>query len=92
VWVLLLLVLVNAVGGLSDILSQSLIQLTAPSGQRGRAGGAWVLAIGTAPLGQLQVGALASLVGVSAALGASGAGLILITAAAALAFPRLRAL
>jgi MFS family permease len=91
-WVLLLLVVVNAVGGLSDILSQSLIQLTAPSGQRGRASGAWVLAIGTAPLGQLQVGALASLVGVSAALGASGVGLILIAAGAALTFPRLRTL
>jgi MFS family permease len=92
VWVLLLLVVVNGVGGLSDILSQSLIQLTAPSGQRGRAGGAWVVAIGTAPLGQLQVGALASLVGVSVALGVSGVALILITAAAALAFPRLRTL
>jgi MFS family permease len=92
VWVLLLLVVVNGVGGLSDILSQSLIQLTAPRGQRGRAGGAWVVAIGTAPLGQLQVGALASLVGVSVALGVSGVALILITAAAALAFPRLRTL
>src|SRR5262249_27528399 len=81
-WVLLLLVVVNAVGGLSDILSQSLIQLSAPSGRRGRAGGAWVVAIGTAPLGQLQVGALASLLGVSVALGASGVGLILITAGA----------
>ena len=91
-WVLLLLLLVNAMGGLSDILSQSLIQLGAPSGQRGRAGGAWVVAIGTAPLGQLQIGALASLLGVSAALGVSGLGLILVTAAAAFCFPRLRAL
>ncbi len=91
-WVLLLLLVVNAMGGLSDIFSQSLIQLTAPSGQRGRAGGAWVVAIGTAPLGQLQVGALASLLGVSVALGVSGVALILITAAAALAFPRLRTL
>jgi hypothetical protein len=91
-WVLVLLLLVNAMGGLSDILSQSLIQAGAPRGQRGRAGGAWVVAIGTAPLGQLQIGALASLLGVSAALGVSGLGLILVTAAAAFCFPRLRAL
>ncbi len=92
VWVLLLLVLVNALGGVSDVFSQSLMQLSVPSGQRGRAGGAWVVAIGTAPLGQLQIGALASLLGVSVALGVSGIGLVLIAAATALAFPRLRAL
>ena len=90
--VLLLLVLVNALGGLSDILSQSLIQLAVPSGLRGRAGGAWVVAIGTAPLGQIQIGALASLVGVSFALGLSGCALMLVAAAGALLFPRLRRL
>jgi len=42
-WVVLLLVLVNAVGSVSDVLSQSLIQLGAPRGLRGRAGGAWVV-------------------------------------------------
>lgn len=89
-WVLLLLVLVNAMGALSDVLSQSLIQLAAPGGLRGRAGGAWVVAIGTGPLGQLQIGALASLLGVSAALMLSGLGLILLAAAGALFFPRLR--
>ncbi len=90
--VLLLLVLVNALGALSDVLSQSLIQLTVPSGLRGRAGGAWVVAIGTAPLGQIQIGALASLVGVSVALGLSGCALMLVAAAGALLFPRLRRL
>jgi MFS family permease len=89
-WVLALLVLVNSVGALSDILSQSLIQLAAPGGQRGRAGGAWVLAIGLAPLGQLQIGALASLVGVTLALGASGVALMAVTALTAVLVPRLR--
>ena len=91
-WVLLLLVLVNALGGMSDILSQSLIQLSVPSALRGRAGGAWVVAIGTAPLGQLQVGAVASWLGVGAALVASGVALMAVAALGALLAPRLRTL
>ena len=59
---------------------------------RGRAGGAWVVAIGLAPLGQIQIGALASLFGVSAALGASGLGLVALAGATALLYPRLRTL
>ena len=54
--------------------------------------GAWVAAIGMAPLGQLQIGAMASLFGVSLALGASGLGLVALAAAAALWSPRLRRL
>ena len=44
-----------------------------------------------APLGQFQVGALASMLGVGAALGVNGLALIAIACAAALAVPRLRA-
>jgi hypothetical protein len=78
------LVLVNAAGALTDLLAQSLMQLSVPAHLRGRAGGAWVVAIGLAPLGQLQIGALASLLGVSAALGASGVALIALASGAAL--------
>ena len=88
--VVLILVVVNAVGALADLLAQSLLQLGSPPHLRGRAGGAWVVAIGLAPLGQLQIGALASLVGVSAALGASGFALMALAAAAAQIYPRLR--
>jgi MFS family permease len=84
------LVVANALGAVSDVLGQALIQLSVPAALRGRAGGAWVLAIGLAPLGQLQLGALASLAGVSAAFGASGLGLIAITAVIAALSPRLR--
>ncbi|HZJ70744.1 MAG TPA: MFS transporter, partial [Planctomycetota bacterium] len=90
--VVLILVAVNAMGATCDVLSQTLIQLAVPSGQRGRAGGAWVVAIGMAPLGQFQIGALASLLGVGAALGANGLALIAIAAGAALLAPRLRRL
>jgi len=88
--VVVVLIAVNALGAVSDLLSQSLMQLSVPERLRGRAGGAWVVAIGLAPLGQLQVGALASLFGVSIALGASGLALTAVAGAAALTFPRVR--
>jgi len=90
--VVLLVVVANGAGALADLLAQSLLQLRVPEHLRGRAGGAWVVAIGLAPLGQLQIGALASLFGVSAALGASGLGLVALAGATALLYPRLRAL
>ena len=90
--VVAVLVVVNALGALADLLSQSLLQLSVPADRRGRAGGAWVVAIGLAPLGQLQIGALASLFGVGVAFGASGLALTLIAGATALLFPRVRRL
>ena len=90
--VVLVLIAANALGALTDLLAQSLLQLTSPPELRGRAGGAWVVAIGLAPLGQLQIGALASLLGVSAALAASGLALVGLAGAALRAFPRLRRL
>jgi hypothetical protein len=90
--VLVVLTAANAVGALADLLAQSLMQLAVPAHLRGRAGGAWVVAIGLAPLGQLQIGGLASLFGVSAALGASGLALVALAGATALLVPRLRRL
>jgi hypothetical protein len=90
--VVAVVVMANAAGALADLLAQSLLQLSVPHHLRGRAGGAWVVAIGFAPLGQLQIGALASLFGVSVALGASGLALVALAGAAAFLSPRLRAL
>jgi MFS family permease len=90
--VALIVLVVNAAGALADLLAQSLLQQSVPPGLRGRAGGAWVVAIGFAPLGQLQIGALASLFGVSAALGASGLALAALAGLTVLLSPRLRAL
>src|SRR5262249_40314712 len=90
--VVAVLVVVNALGALADLLAQSLLQLSVPAHLRGRAGGAWVVAIGLAPLGQLQIGALASLVGGRIAFGVSGSVLIMLTSAVALLFPRVRRL
>ncbi len=90
VGVLVVLTVVNAAGALADLLAQSLLQLSVPGHLRGRAGGAWVVAIGLAPLGQLQIGALASLFGVSIALGTSGLALAMLAGTTALVFPRVR--
>jgi MFS family permease len=90
VGVLLVLTLVNAAGALADLLAQSLLQLGVPPALRGRAGGAWVAAIGLAPVGQLQIGAVASLFGVGVALGASGLALALLAVLTALVFPRVK--
>jgi hypothetical protein len=86
--VLVVLTLVNACGALADLLAQSLLQLSVPKELRGRAGGAWVVAIGLAPLGQLQIGALASLFGVSIAFATSGCALVVLAALTALIFRR----
>ena len=90
--VVLILVGANALGAVTDVLAQTLIQLTVPADRRGRAGGAWVVAIGMAPLGQFQIGALASLFGVGAALGVHGIALMAVGTAAALLVPKLRKL
>ena len=90
--VVMVLLVTNAAGAIADLLAQSLLQRSVPAHLRGRAGGAWVVAIGLAPLGQMQIGGLASLFGVSAALGASGLALVALVAATALAYPRLRRL
>ena len=90
--VVVVLVVVNALGALADLLAQSLLQLSVPAHLRGRAGGAWVVAVGLAPLGQLQIGALATLFGVSVAFGTSGLALVTLAGVTALLFPRLRRL
>ena len=69
------------VGGamaLSDIFSQSMMQNIVPNEQRGRAMGAWIVGIGTAPIGNLQVGKLVSAIGVGVALSANGIALALV--------------
>jgi MFS family permease len=88
--VLLLLLVTNAVGALADVLGQSLMQQTVPAALRGRASGAWVVAIGVGPVGQFQIGALVSWLGVTAALGMSGAALVIVAVAARFLIARSR--
>ena len=65
---------VTAVGAIafcavaSDVLTQSMMQLTVTSDLRGRALGAWQVAVGFSPIGQIQMGLLASALGTASAL------------------------
>jgi MFS family permease len=88
--VLLLLLLTNVAGAVADVLGQALMQQVVPADLRGRASGAWVVAIGVGPVGQLQIGALVSWVGVSAALGLSGTALAALAVGTGLLIARAR--
>jgi MFS family permease len=87
---LVAIAIVSGMAALSDVLSQSLVQLSVPNEMRGRAMGSWALAIGLAPFGHLQIGGLIALIGVSAALVANGAALLLLAAGAWLCIGTLR--
>lgn len=84
--------LVNGLGALSDILSQSLVQSVVPNEFRGRAMGSWTLAVGMGPLGHFQIGALAAAFGVTFALATHGAGLVVLAVGGLALFPRFRRL
>ncbi len=84
--------IVSGLAALSDVLSQSLVQAAVRNEMRGRAMGSWTLAIGIAPIGHLQIGALSAAVGVSLALLLNGAALLLLAIGASLAVKTLRRL
>ena len=86
------LVMVAALATASDVLTQSMVQLSVPNRFRGRAMGAWVFAIGSAPLGHLEMGALIVSLGIGAALFVNGVALIGIALFTTIAAPRLRRL
>ena len=88
----LVLAVISAAAALSDVLSQSLMQLNVPNELRGRAMGSWVLAIGTAPVGHIQIGGLATLLGVASALTFNGVGLVALAAVTTVFAARLRRL
>lgn len=85
-------VFVNIMAAATDILHMALLQRSVTNEQRGRAMGAWVVGIGTAPLGHLTIGHLAGLVGAALALLLNGSALIVLAGVLALVLPRLRRL
>ena len=90
--VLVTLAFISAMVTAWDILTQSMMQRSVGDGLRGRAMGAWVFAIGAAPLGHLEIGFLAAAFGVQAALTLNGVAVVTIIAAALVAVPALRRL
>jgi MFS family permease len=91
-YVILAIIVINGMAALSDILSQSLVQTVVPNELRGRAMGSWALAVGLGPVGHLQIGALASVLGVGFALTAHGIGLVALAVGALALFPKIRKL
>jgi predicted MFS family arabinose efflux permease len=76
------LVVIGCCAGAFDVLQQTLIQMAVPDAQRGRAVGIWVVSIGSAPLGHLEMGLLIAALGAPAALLLNGA--VTVAAAATL--------
>lgn len=89
---LAMIVVVAAMATSSDVLTQSMMQLSVPDRLRGRAMGCWVFAIGWAPFGHLEMGSLAAWLGVSGALSVNGCALIAVGILVAVSVPRLRKL
>ena len=90
--VLAALFVVAAMATASDVLTQAMLQLSVPNALRGRAMGAWTLAVGVSPAGQLEMGFLVGALGLGGAFAANGAALAAVGLAAALFLPRLRRL
>ena len=84
------LCLVSGMATASDILTQSMLQLSVPNALRGRAMGAWSLAISISPAGQMEMGFLVGWLGLSAAFVFNGGMLVTIGLLVALLVPRLR--
>ncbi|HEU5097702.1 MAG TPA: MFS transporter, partial [Roseiflexaceae bacterium] len=76
------LVVIGVCAGAFDVLQQTLIQLAVPDAQRGRAVGLWVLGLGSAPIGHLEMGMLIAALGAPSALLINGA--VTVAAAATL--------
>ena len=92
-WIALVFVmLVNLMAAITDVLHQSLLQLSVPNQQRGRAMGSWIVGIGTAPVGQLEVGFLAEVTNARIALLVNGVALAILAVTMGLTLPRLRRL
>ncbi|NKC16209.1 MAG: MFS transporter [Gammaproteobacteria bacterium] len=88
---LIAVALVAACAASCDVLVQSMMQLCVADKLRGRAMGAWVLALGAGPVGHVEVGLLAGFAGAGAAL-ATNAVVLLLTGALAYAVVRERPL
>ena len=90
--VLLTLAIVSAMISAWDILTQSMMQSCVPDHLRGRSMGAWTFAIGSSPLGQLEMGFLVTAIGIGPALYLNGIGVLLVIVLAFTATPTLRKL
>ena len=89
---LAVLAFINGCASLSDTLYKTLMQASVSNDQRGRAMGSWVLSIGSAPIGHMGVGAMATALGAPGALLVNGSVLLAASLTAAIGAPRIRRL
>ena len=85
--VVVAIVVVNSSMAITDVLSQGLMQSVVPNEQRGRAAGAWQVAVGFGPFGNLQIGYVAGVAGIAVALTMNG-GLLFALAGLSLVFAK----
>ena len=85
--VVIAIVVVNSSMAITDVLSQGLMQSVVPNEQRGRAAGAWQVAVGFEPFGNLQIGYVAGVAGIAVALTMNG-GLLFTLAGLSLVFAK----
>jgi MFS family permease len=89
-WVAALgVIFINVMAAATDVLHQTLLQISVSNEQRGRAMGSWIIGTGIAPVGHLEVGYLASLTNIHMALLVNGLALISLTLGMLLYLPRL---
>ena len=92
-WVaVVFVVLINLMASATDILHHTLLQLSVSNAERGRAMGSWIVGIGTAPVGQLEVGYLAESTSARVALLVNGVALVTLAVVMGVLMPRLRRL
>jgi MFS family permease len=83
---------INVMASATDILHHTLLQYSVPNEQRGRAMGAWIVGVGSAPIGHLEIGHLASLTSVHMALSVNGLALATLALILVVCMPQLRRL
>ena len=92
-WVaVVFVVFINLMASATDILHHTLLQLSVSNAERGRAMGSWIVGIGTAPVGQLEVGYLAEATSARVALLVNGVALVTLALVMGVLMPRLRRL
>ena len=92
-WIALVFVaFANSMASIADVLHQSLLQLSVSNEQRGRAMGSWIVGIGTAPVGHMQIGYLAEATNARIALLVNGVTLAVLALTIGVLLPRLRRL
>ena len=89
---LLFIAFINIMSSATDILHHTLLQLSVPNEQRGRAMGSWIVGIGTGPAGQLEIGYLSAFSSVRIALLVNGLALSTVALVMGTLLPRLRRL